>query len=165
MSDYWMDHLSETLSEQNVVVYIWYVDEDRIEWAGDLKETFGFDRDDYPRSQRALNNIINPQHVPERSVLVHDILDNFEKQQALNKNPSLSLSYSMRCKDGSHVDVKEKASLHRYTMSGQRLLCGTLFIEQEEQIKMIDECSHFIPKEGNVAGYGNKTDLRVDNAL
>lgn len=141
MSEYWVEHLAKTLSEQNIVVYIWYIDEDRMEWAGDLYGAFGFEKEDVPRSQAAFNQFINPQDIAERYLAVVGALDDFEKHQAINKEDSFSLSYTVRCKNGSHIGVKEQASLHRYSVSGQRLLCGTLFVDQGQQMLPVDRGS------------------------
>lgn len=135
MSNYWIEYLSQTLSEQDMIAYIWYIDEDRIEWAGDMASAFGLEGRDYPSSHAGFNSLINPQHVPERLAAVHEAVSRHVTQC---RDASFTLTYQLRNKDGHYLDIKEKSLIHQDEKSGSRILCGTLYLCDKGQ-KRIDD--------------------------
>lgn len=125
MSNYWIDHLSQTLSEQDMIAYIWYIDEDRIEWAGDMVSAFGLEERDFPSSHASFNSLINPQHVPERLAAVHEAVSRHVTER---RDAAFTLRYQLRNNNGDYLDIKEKSLIHQDEKSGSRILCGTLYL-------------------------------------
>jgi hypothetical protein len=131
MNDNGKNSLTELLVSQDTAVYIWYVDEDRIEWEGDTKGLFGTtDKASYP-SFKEFNKIINPQEQTERMFLFTKMIEDFEKQEVLGKLSSISFNFRLQNILGETILVDEHATLHRYTLTGQKLVCGTLLIRKQ----------------------------------
>lgn len=130
MSEYWMNHLSKSLSDQGILAYIWYIDEDKVEWAGDMQGVFGIEKDEYPKNHAAFNGLINPQVVPERLSAVHEIVS---RHIAGEHEASFTLEYGVRHKNGSYTHVKETAGLHEEKGSKNKILCGTLAIKKRQK--------------------------------
>lgn len=130
MSDYWLEHLSHSLSEQGMVAYIWYIDEDRIEWAGDIETAFGFGRGACPQNHAAFNALINPQYVPARLAAVHEAVSRHVSEGG--EDASFSLHYQLRNNDGSYAEIREKSLIHQERRSGSRIICGTLYLQDRK---------------------------------
>ncbi len=130
MSDFWFNHLKATLTDKGVVAYMWDVSADRFEWAGDLYEFFGLEKQDYPVSNTHFNKMLNPQDVPERLSALHDVLNRDPEHDV---SSSFSASYKIRQANGAYIEVEETATLQTGDNSDKRLLCGFLKIRKPKK--------------------------------
>jgi hypothetical protein len=139
-------YLSEHLIANNKAIYIWYVDEDRLEWTGDFSQIFG-DIEEYKYfTFMDFNKLINQKDQADRLLLFNKMLDDFEKYESLGKTASVSYEYSIRSLNGDHINVYEHATLHRYKITGQKLICASLLLDNHgNQCTKDKNDNEFIP--------------------
>lgn len=130
MTDLWFQHLSSGLSQSGMIAYMWHPDEDRFEWAGDLNAMLGLNNYDRPHSNAQFHKLMNPQHIPARLTVLHDVMN---KSGAGAQQPSFTASYMLRHENGRHIDVEEKAVLKTDSFTGKRLLCGFIMPKKAGQ--------------------------------
>lgn len=125
----WFDHLSKTLASHGLIAYVWNITQDRMEWEGDLHSVIGLEKDRHPANNSQLNNLINPQDVPQRLAAIHAMTDTAD--DATGKD--FTSTYRLRRGNGMQIDIVETGSLHRDETSGDRFVCGVLRIADQEQ--------------------------------
>lgn len=135
MSQFLLDHLSATLSENNIIAYIWNVEDDSFTWAGDLQGFLGLEKQDYPSDNAALHKMLNPQDVPERLTALHDMLGSNPDHDIPS---SFKAQYKMRRVNGSFVDIDETATLQRDEKTGDQLVCGFLKKQEVKAAPQVD---------------------------
>lgn len=125
MSNLWFKQLETILSKTDAIAYVWDVDADCLEWAGNLEVLLGLPADDWPQNNYDLNKLINPQDVAERLNALHDTV---QDDEAI----ALMASYRMKKTDGSFVGVQESATLQTDN-TGKRVLSGLLTFEEPKK--------------------------------
>lgn len=128
----WIDHLSRALSDNGLIAYIWHIDEDRLEWQGDLRGVLGVDDNQHPKTAAHFMQMINPQDVPQRLAVVHNALS--AQTDKSDESESFSTSYRICRANGLQVDIQESGSIQRDPETGHKILCGFLRIVDHKQL-------------------------------
>lgn len=123
VSETWQKHISNTLSNQGIVAYIWNIDKDSYEWQGNLGALLGSDFGSNPKNSLQMNSLINPQDVPGRLAAIH----------AMNIEDSLASTYRIKRANGMQIDVRESGTMHKDGTSGDRLICGIIQADDKAQ--------------------------------
>jgi diguanylate cyclase (GGDEF)-like protein len=128
----WINHLSHALSDNGLIAYMWHIDQDRLEWQGDLNGLLGIDDSQRPQTAAHFMKIINPQDVPQRLAVVHNALSALPDGAV---EPSTFLtSYRVRRANGLQVDIQESGSIQYDPETGEKTLCGFLRIVDHKQL-------------------------------
>jgi len=132
-----------TLISGKKLKYVWDLDEDYISWEGDAALVWKLDEDAIPGTKADFSALVNPQDLPLRMSVFSDAFET-----GISGEKSVDLTYRLRCGDGTHVYVKERARMV-LDLQDQHLVYGELnFLEATQEsskekqafnnLKMID---------------------------
>jgi diguanylate cyclase (GGDEF)-like protein len=115
---------------------MWNVSEDSFKWLGDLKTIFGDDINDYPRSIKEFNNLVDIRHVPERLAMIFEILEMSDFE-----NPSFSISYHIVREGMGSLAVEEKATLYIDKNTGDKILLANINLPAAKKKTEAAQCN------------------------
>ncbi len=125
----WLDHLARTLASNGLIAYVWNTTRDELAWEGDLRAVIGLEKDQHPANNAQLNNLINPQDVPQRLSAMHAMMD----ADAARQEMGFTSTYRLRRGNGMQIDIVETGTMHHDEASGDRIVCGVLRIADADQ--------------------------------
>lgn len=128
----WINHLSHALSDNGLIAYMWHIEQDLLEWQGDLNGLLGIDEQNRPQTAAHFMKLLNPQDVPQRLAVVHNALSSLPEGAV---EPSTFLtSYRVRRSNGLQVDIQESGSVQFDPETGEKILCGFIRIVDQAQL-------------------------------
>lgn len=122
----WVQHLKSSLKASKQLAYLYYIDEDKFEFMGDIFGVLGCADDDCPVDKKAFSDFIFPDDLVTRQLTLADMVS---KCGAGEKN--FTLNYRMHRQDGTIFPVVETGIISIDSQTGEIVIQSLIAIDTE----------------------------------